>query len=576
MPNFLDNVLARFGYAKAPVPYEPPPAQLRAMADGYKWDVPDASLHERQARLYAALSWIRMAVDNTAQMGAAGVYSVARQVGEPGGADDEDLPNHPFEKLLRRPNPLQSRGEFLRDSLSWFKTTGNLYLYLNKLGGEDAPPDELWILPSTMINPVPDGSSYIAGYVFTPPGKPAIPIERWQIMHLKTWNPLNPFVGLSAVQTLALAAFGDIAQQKFNNEFFGKDGGRFPGVLGFKNMVAQSEWDEIIATRDREWGGTNRAALMLLRGVGDNLQYLPAAMSQKEMEFLESRAFTRAEIFGLLAPGLDSILAINATEANAIAGKATLIEFGVWPALEQLGQKFEAELLPLYEDNLTGAFDDMRQTNRILDLQEQQEFAKYHTVNEVRNEYYDEDPLYLDESQAAALEEDAAQNTENRDMALAQLNGKPPSKPAFGKADQPPSAPKGKLDPRGLMFVAQIGPATPLPGDPTKPPPAPPMPPVAPPPGNADSEPAKPSDGQVADEMAKWERWAVKRLGGGGREFEPRVLDVFRAGRIKTALKAALTEDAIHAVFASERATDPALAEAVAELRRWNDLAGTR
>ena len=38
------------------------------------------------------------------------------------------------------------------------------------------------------------------------------------------------------------------------------------------------------------------------------------------MQFLEERNFTKEEIFGKLAPGLASVLAVNATEANALAG----------------------------------------------------------------------------------------------------------------------------------------------------------------------------------------------------------------------------------------------------------------
>src|SRR3990167_5178848 len=100
------------------------------------------------------------------------------------------------------------------------------------------------------------------------------------------------------------------------------------------------------------------------------------------------------------------------------SGKSTLIEYGVWPMLEQFGQKITSDVLPLYGESLIGAFDDMRISNRILDLQEQTEFAKYHTVNEVRAEYYDEEPLYLDESQVKALAEERATTEGNREMQI--------------------------------------------------------------------------------------------------------------------------------------------------------------
>lgn len=542
----LDSLAARLGYTKAQ--YRAP-AEMLSLAEGYRWGMPVADEAEKQMRLYAALTWIATAIDRTAEIAAQAEFSVTRIVGEPGGADDEEIPNHEFELLLNKPNPMQSRGEFLRDMFTMYRITGNLYLYLNA-PSEGAPPDEMWIVPSQMITPIPDGRSYISGYKFTPPGYASSVIDPWQIVHLKTSNPLNPFVGLSAIQSLTLDAYGDLAQQKWNLGLFDKNAGKFPGILAFKHMIANPEWEKIIQTRDREWGGTNRAQIMMLRGVGDTIQWLPTALSQKEMEFLASRNFTKEEIFGKLAPGLASILAVNATEANAIAGKSTLIEFGVWPTLVQLAEKFNSELLPLYGDGLNGAFEDMRQTNRILDMQEQQEYEKTHTVNEIRAEYYNEGPMELDPDVLSAMPE------------------KPPS----------------KLDPRGFLFVSQIGPSTPGPKleapkpSPTAPFPTesapgqvPAQPPITQTEGNALPPDATQAQSQQA-ELKAWENFALKRLGKVSvREFEPRALSLFQAARIRAALKAAQTPADVRRVFAHETSDDDLNREAIVELRRLND-----
>src|SRR3990167_11493369 len=135
--SFLDRLLAPLGYAKA---NKPAPTMLLALGDSKRWEVPQADQAEKQARLYAALTWIATAIDRTAEVAAGGVFSVKRRAQGPDG-DDEDIPNHPFELLLRRPNPAQSRGEFLRDALSFYKTTGNLYLHKNT-ASEFEPPDE--------------------------------------------------------------------------------------------------------------------------------------------------------------------------------------------------------------------------------------------------------------------------------------------------------------------------------------------------------------------------------------------------------------------------------------------------
>lgn len=562
MTTFLDRLLAPLGYAKA----QPrPPSQLLALAHSQRWDMPEASDAEKQAKLYVALTWIATAVDRVAQLAAQAEFSVAKQTGGPD-SDDEDLPNHEFELLLRRPNPMQSRGEFMRDAVSWYNVTGNNYIFLNR-ANENAKPDEMWHIPSHMIQPVPDGRSYIRGYAFTPPGHAEpIPLRTWEVMHWKTYNPFNPFVGLSALMSLALDSYGDIAQQKWNLSLFDKNNGKMPGILAFKHQISDPEWKKMVAQRDNEWGGTQRAGVMMLRGVGDSVQWLPAAMSQSEMEFLEGRTFTKEEIYGKLAPGLSSILAVNATEANAKVGERILINHGVWPLLVQLAEKIESDLLPVYGDDLVGAFDDIRPVDTA-------EEEKFFTINEIRKRRYNAEPLYLDKSQEERLNEEAKVGEENKELALQARAEAPavPSKkpPQFGKADTS-AKPSKTLDPRGFLFAAQIGPATPLPGDTTKPPaPAmPPPPPVMQAEGDAVPDKEAVSDGQ-AEELAKWEKFAVARVGkAGAREFEPRVVDVFTAGRIRAALKAATTQDDVRAVFARERGGESDMARLAAALEK--------
>lgn len=571
--SILDTLAARLGYAKAQGDKRPP-GEMLSIADGYHWDVPEAQEAEKQMRLYAALTWINTAIDRTAEIAASGIYHVRKVSGEPGGPDDEEIPNHPFEKLLRKPNPGQSRGEFLRDAFTMYRVTGNLYLFLNA-PSETMPPDELWIVPSHLIKPIPDGRSYIAGYEFVPPGQASEFIEPWKIVHLKTSNPANPFVGLSAIQSLALDAFGDLAQQKWSLGFFDKNNAKLPTILAFKAMVADPEWKKIKAERDKEWGGANRSGVTLLRGVGDALQLIQASSTQKDMEFLAARNFTKEEIYGKLAPGLASILAVNATEANAIAGKSTLIEMGVWPTLVQLAEKFTASILPLYGEDLIGEFDDMRIGNRILDLQEQEAYSKVHTVNEIRAEYYDEGPLELDPSIIAEMEADAAEEQANADAMPSEMQSQ------MGKATI------NKLDPRGFLFPVQIGPNTPAPGaekpEPQAPPPQPPQPSSF-----ADGQQNQPPDApgmsndveDVEDQMAMqaemkaWENYALRRLGKpGGREFEPRAIDVLTAMRIKGALARAKSAPDVRAVFALERGGERLIERAVSALERY---AGSR
>ena len=83
----------------------------------------------------------------------------------------------------------------------------------------------------------------------------------------------------------------------------------------------------------------------------------------------------------------------SATEANAKTGKATFSEFAIWPMHNAFAEKITNDLLPLYGENLIGAFDDVRVKDRVLELQEMAQYALTHTVEEVRRKYWKDDPL---------------------------------------------------------------------------------------------------------------------------------------------------------------------------------------
>jgi HK97 family phage portal protein len=294
-----------------------------------------------------------------------------------------------FELLLRRPNPLNSRAEFLEGTLINLALTGNSFWWLNKVGNTVA---ELWLLPPHKVTPVPDGRQYLRGYLYDTGNGNPLPLELSEVVHFRRFHPLNSFVGLSPIEALAVVATGDMAAQKWNTNFFDKNNAKMPGILAFKDPIQNEDWERMKRDVKEEYGGTKRS-LMMMRGVGDGVQWITTAMSQGDMQFLEGRTFTKEEIFALYAPGLSSMLAVNATEANSVSGKRTFVEYGVWPHLVRIAEKITNDVLPLYGDGLVGEFDDILPTDRQLELAEIEAYARTHTVDEVRAKYYNDQPL---------------------------------------------------------------------------------------------------------------------------------------------------------------------------------------
>jgi HK97 family phage portal protein len=501
---WIDNLRNWLGGQKATTSA---PRWWAGVAEEYRYAVQPDRI---PTSLYQKLTWIATAVDVAASVAASTPLQVFQDTAD---GERNEVPGHEFARLWRRPNPLQTPTEFVRDALSWYKMTGNLYIWMNATSETDAP-DELWILPSDKVKPQPDGNMFVSGYWFDIGTGSPYWLKHYEIAHIKTFNPANPFVGLSALQSLIYTANVDIAEQRWSHSLFADDNAKLPGMLAFADRYADPQWEELKAQAKENWGGTRRSGPMMMRGVGpQGVTWINMGATQKEMEFLESRISNRDEIWQKLAPGLANVLDVNATEANATAGKAVLLEFTIRPMHVALAEKITANIMPRYGDGLSVEFEDVRETNRLIDLQEQNLYHLTHTVAEARREYYGDDPLG---------------------------------------------------DERDSLLVAEVGKAQPQSSGAAERQ----APPTAAPDGESVTDAAKTA------ELQAWERYALKRLGKpGGREFEPRVLDIFAAARIKAALKLARNADDVHAVFERERngGGNDLLAAAVAELRRYND-----
>ena len=372
---------------RAQVSSAPRWASRTAEAQGQ--NVPPMDLPKAQAQLYQRLSWVFAAVDAVANMCAAVPLCVYGLDGE----KRVEVENHPLEMLLSRPNPLNSRYELLYNTFAWRKLTGNAYWWLNR-ASENVPPTEVWIIPSSRIEPVPDGRMYVKGYAYDPGDGVPMPLETWEVMHWHGYHPANPWVGMSAIEALATQAIGDMKATRWNTNFFAKDNAKLPGIVGFSDMINDSDWETIKHDWREAYGGAQNKQLLMMRGVGNGaIQYTPTGVAQAEMQFLEGRTFTKEEIWTVLAPGLAAMLAVDANRANSSNAHATFAALSAWPLLVALAEKVTTDLLPAYGGRSVAEFEDVRVVDRAIALRERAAFAQVHTIDEIRAAYDDDDPL---------------------------------------------------------------------------------------------------------------------------------------------------------------------------------------
>lgn len=490
----LDRLLARWGYSKAE---RRRPEWQRAEAEARRFDIPSGELYAHQAELYQRLSWVLIGVQQVAMVAATSRLKVMELQGE----KRNEIINHSFEELLERPNPDESRYELIYKTMAYWALTGNTFWDLNR-GSQSQPPQELYCIPTPNIQPIPSGTLVVSGYKYDPGGGLATKdLDAWRVMHVKRFNPSNPWMGLSPIEALATVAVSDLKMQEWQANFFGRDNAKPSGILGFKDEYSHDDWEAMKDQVKEQYGGTRRA-LMMLNGITEGgIQWIETAIAQKDMEFLGSRKFTKEEILGVYAPGLASMLDVNSTEANAKAGKTLFMDFCA-SQMDALAQSITSKILPSYGPHLIAEFDNVRITDRQLELAEIEAYSRTHTINEVRERYYEDKPI------------------------------------------------EGE---RGELYPAEVGPQSIALLVPPEPVPAAlqqqaATETVAEEPGQSEDE-AQQTEAIRAAEIGKWRRYAAKRTGEKAAEFVPEHLPGDVASIIRQRLVLAQSPEEVKAAF---------------------------
>ena len=99
--------------------------------------------------------------------------------------------------LWDRPNQEQSGPEFLKAVTGYLLIAGNSYIEAVTGGGNE--PVELWAKRPDLMKVIPGADGMPVAYEYKENGRRFV-FENGEIRHLKTFNPLNHFYGLSPVE----------------------------------------------------------------------------------------------------------------------------------------------------------------------------------------------------------------------------------------------------------------------------------------------------------------------------------------------------------------------------------------
>lgn len=262
----------------------------------------------------------------------------------------EEILEHPVFDLLDNPNPMQSEFEFTQSVISFLALSGNTFVEGVKL--ENKPPFELHSLRPDRFRIKPGANGMPSGYVFKiGANETTFDVDlkgRSDIMHIKTFNPLNDWYGLSPIEPAGL----DIDQLNSANIWnlsLIQNSARPSGILtSTKGTTLTEVQKQEIRTslEDSRTGPQNVGKVMLL----ENLEWKETSINPKEMDFIKSKNVSAKDValaFGV--PGQLVGIQGSMTFANFEQAMLYFYQNTAIPIKKLLLSHYNLWLLPQFE-----------------------------------------------------------------------------------------------------------------------------------------------------------------------------------------------------------------------------------
>ena len=272
--------------------------------------------------------------------------------------DKGPVENHPALMVLARPNPLESWPQFLRHAFAEYFISGNMFITRSPESGK---PAELWVQSSDKMEVHGGPKGMPREYVFKSGGAQIkFPVDQTfgtcSVFHLKTYNPDNPFVGMSTLEPISIAA--DLHNNGMSwNAALLENSARPSGIMTFD---VGSEVSNETAASVKEWfrkkfqGPRNAGEVHVVKGG----KWQSMSENAKDMDFLNSMKESAKYIASALGVPLPLIDNDAASYNNMQQAKERLWTDTVLPLLNEFLESLGNWMLPLYgADNLKFAYD---------------------------------------------------------------------------------------------------------------------------------------------------------------------------------------------------------------------------
>lgn len=304
------------------------------------------------------------------------------------------LNDHPILNLLRQPNPIQNKEEFMESIYAYKQIAGNAYILA--VCSNANVPKELYVLRPDHITVVPGENFIPKSYLYQVGDKkiefPVNPLNgRSLILHIKNFHPLSNWYGLSSIEAASYSIDQHNQAGEWNQSLL-QNGARPSGAIvvkgegGNHGNLTDQQYGKLKELIDDTFSGPHNAGRPIILEGG--LDWREMSMSPKDMDYIESKHSSARDIALALGmpPQLIGIPGDN-TYANLQEARLALWEQTIIPVIENVVGNLSLWLSTFYgtEYELSFTTDEVSAlTLRKEALYNRLENCRFMTINEKR------------------------------------------------------------------------------------------------------------------------------------------------------------------------------------------------
>lgn len=265
---------------------------------------------------------------------------------------------HPIIDILKKPNPMQATGDFFQALYNYYQISGNVFV--QAVGAKDSTPSELHLLRPDRMSIIAGKTSMPGAYRYTI-GTQArdFPVDKIsgksRILHIRKFNPLNDWYGLSSVEAAAYSIDQHNQSGAWNQALL-QNGARPSGALVVRSdvgtgVLSTEQYGRVKQQIDEQFSGYENAGRPLLLEGG--LEWKEMSMTPKDMDFVEAKHSSARDIalaFGV-PPQLLGLPGDN-TYSNLQEARLALWEQTVIPLTQKIIDNLNNWLVPFWGNNL--------------------------------------------------------------------------------------------------------------------------------------------------------------------------------------------------------------------------------